>query len=100
MRFGTISANELDRYVDNEKFMIVDLREIEEYKKGHIKGAVHIEYENIEYNKSNLPYDKIIVMYCDRGGLSLMAAKRLSTKGYRIISVIGGMRVYHGKNLV
>lgn len=97
MRFETISARELDRFVNNNKYLIVDLREKEDYDKGHIIGAVHMDYEDIENNKAKLPRDKIMVMYCDRGGLSLMAAKKLSEKGYRIISVVGGMKAYRGK---
>lgn len=100
MRFETISAREIDRYVNNTNFLIVDLREVEDYEKGHIEGAVHMDYDEIENNNISLPYDKIIIMYCDRGGLSLMAAKKLSVMGYRIMSVVGGMRAYRGKNLV
>ncbi len=100
MRFETISARDLDQYVNNSNYLIVDLREKEEYEKGHIEGAVHMDYDDIDNNTVSLPYDKIIVMYCDRGGLSLMAAKKLSVLGYRIMSVIGGMKSYRGKNLV
>lgn len=100
MRFETISARDLDQYVNNSNYLIVDLREKEEYEKGHIEGAVHMDYDDIDNNTVSLPYDKIIVMYCDRGGLSLMAAKKLSVSGYRIMSVIGGMKSYRGKNLV
>lgn len=100
MRFETISGRDLDQYVDNDKYLIVDLREKEEYQKEHIKGAIYMDYDDIDNNNISLPFDKIIVMYCDRGGLSLMAAKKLSVLGYRIISVIGGMKSYRGKNLV
>lgn len=100
MRFETISGRDLDQYVDNDKYLIVDLREKEEYQKEHIKGAIYMDYDDIDNNTISLPFDKIIVMYCDRGGLSLMAAKKLSVLGYRIISVIGGMKSYRGKNLV
>ncbi len=100
MKFETISAKDLDQYVNNSSYLIVDLREKKDYEKGHIEGAIHMDYDDIEHNAVSLPYDKIIIMYCDRGGLSLMAAKKLSVLGYRIISVIGGMKSYRGKKLV
>lgn len=100
MRFETISARDLDQYINNSNYLIVDLREKEDYEKGHIEGAIHMDYDHIDNNTVSLPYDKIIIMYCDRGGLSLMAAKKLSVLGYRIMSVIGGMKSYRGKNLV
>ncbi|WP_099469964.1 rhodanese-like domain-containing protein [Konateibacter massiliensis] len=97
MKFETISARELDYFVNKSEFLIVDLREPEDYKKGHIAGAVYMDYDDIENNCVSLPRDKIIVMYCDRGGLSLMAVRKLSAMGYRTISVIGGLRAYKGK---
>lgn len=100
MRFETISARDLDKYVNNNAYLIVDLRELEDFNKQHIQGAVHMDYDDIDNNSVSLPYDKIIVMYCDRGGLSLMAAKKLSAMGYRILSVVGGIKTYRGKNLV
>lgn len=100
MRFETISARELDKYIDNSKYLIVDLREVEVFEKEHITGAIHMDYDDIENDCVSLPYDKIIIMYCDRGGLSLMAAKKLSIMGYKIVSVVGGMKSYRGKNLI
>lgn len=99
MKFETISVRELDNYVNNVNYLIVDLRDIDEYKSGHIKGAVHMEYFNIESNKASLPNNKTIIFYCERGGLSLMAAKKLGAMGYHTMSVIGGIRNYHGKNI-
>ncbi|PXV85141.1 rhodanese-related sulfurtransferase [Lachnotalea glycerini] len=99
MRFETISANELDFYINNNNYLIVDLREEEDYVKSHITGAIYMDYDLIESNSIELPSNKIIILYCDRGGLSLMAAKKMSVMGYRTISVVGGFNSYHGKNL-
>lgn len=38
-----ISTECLARYIDNTKYKIIDLREIEKYQKCHIKGAIHID---------------------------------------------------------
>ena len=35
----------------------------------------------------------------ERGGASLMAARELADKGYRVKTMIGGIRAYRGKNL-
>lgn len=99
MKFETISAKELDSYTNNSNYVIVDLREKEEYKRSHIVGSINMYYDNIENNTVSLPHNKIIILYCDRGGLSLMAAKKLSQMGYQVISVVGGIQAYHGKNL-
>ena len=95
----TISAKMLDYYVDRKDSLIIDLRDEKEYAEGHVKGAVNIPYGKFdEYKK--LPENKVLVLYCDRGGASLMLARQLAKKGYMTRSVIGGFRAYRGRNLV
>lgn len=100
MRLETISAKDIDNFINNDNYLFVDLREKEDYEKGHIIGAMYIDYDDIETDNVKLPYDKKIILYCDRGGLSLMAAKKMSRMGYDVRSVIGGMNAYKGKNIV
>ncbi len=38
-----ISTECLAKYLDNTKYKIIDLREIEKYQESHIKGSVHID---------------------------------------------------------
>lgn len=95
----TISAKMLDYYVGRSDAFIIDLREEKEYRAGHVKGAHNIPYEEFEEGRS-FPKGKILVLYCDRGGASLKAAKQLAQKGYETRSVIGGFQAYRGRNLV
>lgn len=95
----TISAKMLDYYVGRSDALIIDLRERETYRKVHIKSAVNIPYEELE-EKKDLPIDKVLVFYCDRGGASMAAARKFVRKGYRTRSVIGGFDAYRGRNLV
>lgn len=95
----TISAKMLDYYVGRSDAVLIDLRDEEEYRAGHVKGARNIPYEEIEEGRS-FPRGKILVLYCDRGGASLKAAKLLAQRGYRTRSVIGGFEAYRGRNLV
>ena len=75
----TISAKMLDYYVDRKDSLIIDLRDEKEYAEGHVKGAVNIPYGKFdEYRK--LPEKKVLVLYCDRGGASLMLARQLAKK--------------------
>ena len=41
----------------------------------------------------------IPILYCDRGGLSMQAARELQEQGYRAISVVGGIQAYRGRYL-
>ncbi|MGI6068943.1 MAG: rhodanese-like domain-containing protein [Blautia sp.] len=95
----TISAKMLDYYVGRRDAVIIDLRDEEEYAAGHVAGAWNLPYGKWE-ERRELPKDKILVLYCDRGGASLDVARRLVKRGYQTRSVIGGFAAYRGRNLV
>lgn len=97
----TISAKMLDYYADRTDAVLIDLRSREEYEVSHVKGARNLPYEEFEEMQSyDFPRGKVLVLYCDRGGASLMAARLLARKGYETRSVIGGFEAYRGRNLV
>jgi rhodanese-related sulfurtransferase len=95
----TIFARELDLYRDSEKYTIIDVRTRGEYAKRHIKGAKNYPYQEIEDNFPNLPFDQEYILYCDKGAVSLEAARELERRGYHARSVIGGIKAYRGKYL-
>lgn len=97
----TVSAKMLDYYVGRRDALIVDLREPRQYREGHVATAVNLPYEDWEENPPrDLPKNRVLILYCDRGGASLDAARKLAKKGYRTRSVIGGFEAYRGRNLV
>ena len=77
--------------------MIIDLRDKHDYDKGHIPTAVNIPYEELEDRRKSLPRHFLLIFYCDRGNVSLLAARDLMRDGYNIKSLYGGMRAYRGK---
>ena len=95
----TISAKMLDYYVVRRDTLIIDLREKESYMHSHVKGAVNMPYGEID-GYTAFPKGKILVLYCDRGGASLQAARILARNGYKTKTVIGGMKEYRGRNLI
>lgn len=96
MKYESIPAKEIDLYIRKRNALIVDLRSKEEYKTKHILGAIHFEYDRLEKEYRRLPIYKTLILYCDRGAASTMAAKFLSDKGYRVKNVIGGFHSYQG----
>lgn len=95
----TISPKMLDYYVDSNRAFIIDLRTKEEYDKGHIRNAHLVPYMGGRFPVAP-PRQYDIVLYCERGSLSLLAARELARDGYRVRSVIGGIHAYKGRNLV
>lgn len=99
MDFETIPARELNRYVREGRGIIVDLRDREEYRESHIRGAVNMPYEEMEGNYE-FPRGQEIVLYCDRGSVSMAVARELAARNYRVKTVVGGIRAYRGPYLV
>lgn len=97
MSFETIRANDITNYIGRSNVLIIDLRDKEDYMKGHIPSAVNIPYDNLENEKNRLSRHTLLILYCDRGHISLMAARDLMKYGYQIKSVHGGIQAYHGK---
>lgn len=94
-----IFARDLDLYmIQHPNCILLDVRSEEEYKKGHIKNAINIPYE--EDMEWNLDKSKRIIVYCERGSASIQAARALLAEGYRAVSVVGGIKEYRGRNLV
>lgn len=98
LTIDTISAGELDFYIGRQDAIIIDLRDAEEYDKSHLKTAVNIPYEEIEKCRT-FPKEKLLILYCSRGSSSLFAARELMKMGYKVKSVVGGIRCYKGSNL-
>jgi rhodanese-related sulfurtransferase len=78
-----------------EKMIIVDVREDNEWARGHIPGAVHLGKGVIERDIEKAIPDKEtpLVLYCGGGFRSALAADNLQKMGYRnVISMDGGWR--------
>ncbi len=48
----------------NPDLVLLDMRDREDYQRGHIKGAVSMPLEEIDKRYRDLPADKEIVTYC------------------------------------
>jgi len=73
------------------KYVIVDVRDEREYKKGHIPTAVNIP-DGITSNMKNPPEkDRYIIIYCNAGGRSYFAEKKMLADGYKYVLNWGGI---------
>ena len=84
----------------NPDAIIVDVRREDEYKAGHIPGAVLLTMETIsaETAAKVLPdKSKMILVYCRSGRRSKIAAQTLSELGYSNLIEFGGILDYNGK---
>jgi rhodanese-related sulfurtransferase len=87
---------DIKRRVDaREKLTLVDVREDNEWARGHLPGAVHLGKGIIERDIEQAIPDKDapLVLYCGGGFRSALVADNLQKMGYtNVISMDGGWR--------
>ncbi len=92
--YEIITAEDAKKIMDSgEEYVLLDVREQDEFDEGHIPGAILIPYTEIE-NKAveMLPdKDKQILVYCRSGRRSKIAAESLAKLGYTNIKEFGGI---------
>jgi rhodanese-related sulfurtransferase len=78
-----------------EKFLLIDVREDNEWAKGHLPGAVHLGKGIIERDIEQRAPDTSakLILYCGGGFRSALAAENLQKMGYtNVESMDGGWR--------
>ncbi len=95
MRIPIISVNTLKDYMGRNDFLLVDLREKEDYEKEHIGNAVFVPWEHAAEEIRRLVPKRAqeikgIILYCDHGSTSLSVARELLRDGYLVMSLNGG----------
>lgn len=73
-----------------EDFTLLDVREEEEFKAGHLPGAKLIPLGEIEKRYSELNPEKEIVVYCRSGRRSALASKKLVRLGFKKVKDMQG----------
>src|SRR5438552_713449 len=82
------------------RFHLIDVREDNEWAKGHLPRAQHFCKGIIERDiETTIPdHDADIVLYCGGGFRSALAADNLQKMGYtNVVSMDGGMRGWREK---
>lgn len=98
MEFELIKCKDAPSYLNRRDVIFVDLREAKQYAQYHLPGAYNFPYECLEEWENRLPRGRKIIFYCEHGNLSLMAAKRVSRRGFQVAALIGGVSCFLEKN--
>jgi rhodanese-related sulfurtransferase len=92
--FNSISPKQAETLILNhDNLTLLDVRTIEEYKSGHIRGAKLIPLNKLEANLDKLKADrdKKIIVYCRSGNRSVAASRILKKHGFVPLNVKQGM---------
>lgn len=90
--FGIISEVTPEQAKENKEALLVDVREISEWDRGAIDGAIHIPLSKLMENYNpDLLLNGDIILYCHLGKRSLKAVQILKSQGYlNVFSMAGG----------
>lgn len=90
-----IGVEDLDELLGREDIIVVDLRSPEAYHKYHIKGARNYPYDEMDTWERELLAKRRLLLYCERGSESLMAARRLNRRANEVFTLVGGVRAVY-----
>jgi len=84
----------------NDQFLLIDVREDNEWQQGHLPHAIHLGKGIIERDiERRVPDPNApLVLYCGGGFRSAIAADNLGRMGYtNVLSMDGGIREWREK---
>lgn len=84
-----IGVQELNKNMD--KYVLLDIRELEEYTTSHIPGAIYFGSDKPKYQVlDDIPKDTPIVVYCSIGYRSEKMGEKLLKRGYTNVQNLYG----------
>ncbi len=89
---STVNPNQAMRLINDEGAMVLDIRDIGEYRQGHIPAARHVAAEAIKNGSGELDKykGKPIVVYARTAGQSAAACAQLKKHGFTSVHNLDG----------
>lgn len=76
--------------------VLLDVREDDEWQRGHAPGAQHIPMGDVPARMAEIDTDGDLFVVCRSGGRSQRVAQYLARNGYEPVNVAGGMTAWAG----
>jgi rhodanese-related sulfurtransferase len=81
--YGDVSVGHAKELIErNPSLVILDVRTNEEYRNGHIEGALNIPVDELEERLDELDDNDELLVYCRTGNRSRTAIEILNENGY------------------
>lgn len=104
MELCIIGAKDISVYVRKREAILVDLRNEDDYRDFHIRGAISVLAKHLSCFMKRSDKNRLYIFYCQHGSQSIQEGRIYARRGYRICSVAGGIEGYvrllqNGRNL-
>ncbi len=81
-----------------KKMLVIDARDAGQFAKGHIPGAINMDWRQVLAKRNTIPKDKPVLIYCNTGSLSAQAGFALRVAGWDNLRILqGGMEEWKAK---
>ena len=77
------SKLDINKLMQENEYVILDVRTKEEYDEGHLVEAINIPYDQIN-ETIEIDKDKVVLVYCRSGNRSGIAYDILEDLGYKV----------------
>ena len=97
--YVSVDAKQFAEAIKDPQMQIVDARTPQEFKDGHIPGAVNIDINSKDFTRLTESLDKTrpVAVYCRSGRRSKIAAKELTVNGFEVTELDGGIITWEGE---
>ncbi|WP_281974452.1 MBL fold metallo-hydrolase [Halobacillus litoralis] len=98
--YKSITAEELEEsYRSNREYVIIDVRNPDEWEEGHIEGAQHIMLGKLKDSLEKIPSDRTPIVHCQSGMRSAIGASLLQAYGFKnVLNLQGGYGAWSKEN--
>ena len=80
------------------KMVVIDARDPAQFAKGHIPGAINMDWRQVLAKRNTIPKNKPVLIYCNTGTLSAQAGFALRVAGWDNVKILqGGMEEWKAK---
>jgi thioredoxin len=85
----------------SQSLQLLDVRTPGEFSQGHIPNAVNYDWLGNKFDEQTKDLDKTqpVYLYCQSGGRSASAAKKLASEGFEVYELKGGMMNWRSQNM-
>tara|TARA_B100001250_G_scaffold265060_1_gene228545 strand:+ start:617 stop:1021 length:405 start_codon:yes stop_codon:yes gene_type:complete len=96
-----ISSQTLIGLSNQDKSLIIDIRDSESFNVGHITASKNIPFSDLSRRSNEINKDnRVIILVCETGGISPNAGEILSKEGFENICILkGGINQWRIDNL-
>jgi len=93
----TVTPQQMNMDAKKVKASFLDVRTPQEWNKGHIQGAIHLDLfnDNFESELKKLDKNKVYYVYCAIGGRSAEAGEMMIKMGFKnVYNMKGGFNAW------